>query len=345
MIKTPIFSNPTITIADVAREANVSVSTVSRILNGKPDVATATRQRVEQIIEKLGYAPLASAQSLAAGKSRTLGLLFTVEHAAMTQLEVDFFVGAAEAAEAQNYFMTLVTRPVDETRLLNLYRAGQVDGTILMQVRLDDWRVQQLQCRGYPFVLIGRTAQTDHLSYVDLNFEAAIDLAFTYLSQLGHRRIGFVARPAAMREQGIGAAVRSLQSYRRACEQHGVEEMFCEPSLNADSIYGETLRLFQQHNPTAVIAANGPAVMPIMQAAAAAGRRVPDDLALVAITTNRVANLLSPSPTTINFPTDRIGYLAARMLIRQLETPNTPAEQILLAPELLPRDTTPLLLH
>ena len=184
-----------ITIADVAQIAGVSVSTVSRILNGKPDVAASTRTRVQQVIEELGFTPHVFAQSLAARRSRTIALMFPVEYMSMTQLELDFFLGAAHAAEAQDYFLNLMTNPMSSASLINLYRSRQVDGTVLMQIRMRDARVQALREKKYPFVMIGRTKDNDALNFVDLDFEGALTLSFDHLVQLGHRKIGFLARP------------------------------------------------------------------------------------------------------------------------------------------------------
>lgn len=330
-----------VTIADVAAAAGVSVSTVSRILNGKPDVSPATRERVQRVIAELGYTPQVSAQSLAARRSRTIALLFPMDHVRLTQLELDFLVGAAEAVEAQNYFLNLMTSPTPPNRLLSLYRSRQVDGVVLMQVRMRDKRVHALVEKKHPFVMIGRTAQTDGLNYVDLDFNAALALAYSHLHAAGHRQIGFIARPALMREQDIGSAVRSLQGYLDACTAHGCPPAYCEPDLEADHVHEATHRLLME-NPgiTALIVANGTASVPALRAAAALGRRVPDDLALIAVTTNRLAELVTPRLTTINFPTDRMGYHAAKILLRLLKDGDQPAQQMLLPPELVIRETT-----
>jgi LacI family transcriptional regulator, galactose operon repressor len=163
----------TITIADVAKMAGVSVSTVSRILNNKPDVSPATRDRVLGIIQELGYRPHVQAQSLAGGRSRTIALSFPARHAGFTQLELDFFIGAAQAAAERDYFFNLMTSPMTHDDLLNVYRNAYTDGVILMQICIQDWRVEMLRDYGYPFLMIGRCADNSGLSYIDLDFEAA----------------------------------------------------------------------------------------------------------------------------------------------------------------------------
>jgi DNA-binding LacI/PurR family transcriptional regulator len=108
-----------LTIEDVARAAGVSVSTVSRILNGKQDVAAATRERVQRVIEDMGYSPHAQASRLRAGKSRSIALSFPLKYPGnipYNPLDMDFIVGAAAAAGDHDYFFNLLTTPDHKTK-------------------------------------------------------------------------------------------------------------------------------------------------------------------------------------------------------------------------------------
>src|SRR5258708_28151898 len=168
-------------IADVAKAAGVSVSTVSRILNGKQDVAKATRERVLQTIEQLGYAPHALAQQLRARKTRNIALLFPLKYPGnvpYNSLDTDFMVAAAATAGERNYIFSLLTTSVSKQSLLNLYRSSQVDGLVLMQIYAQDWRVDLLREHGYPFVMIGHCEDNTGISFIDLDFEAAVVTAF-----------------------------------------------------------------------------------------------------------------------------------------------------------------------
>ena len=186
-----------ITIAEVAQTAGVSVSTVSRILNDKPDVAEKTRQRVLQVIEELGYTPHIQAQRLAAGKSRTIALLYPVDYIEFTRQEMGFISGVGKAFGEADFFLNLITTPVTERSLTNLYRSGQADGVILMEIDMHDWRVATLRERNYPFVMIGRSADNTGLQFVDLDQENVVITAFDHLVGLGHQQIGFLSRDAA----------------------------------------------------------------------------------------------------------------------------------------------------
>lgn len=332
---------PHITIADVARQAGVSVSTVSRILNNKPDVAEETRQRILKVIEVLGYEPHTQAQNLAAGKSQTISLLFPVEHTDLTQLELDFFIGAAQAAGERDFAFNLMTTPASEANLFNLYRRSRVDGIILMQIQMDDWRVQFLQSRGYPFVMIGRCADTTGLNYIDLDFEGAVERAVDYLDELGHRHIALLTRPHEMLDQQLGPAVRVLAGYRAACQRYQIVPHYREVDLTVDAMYEATRALLnEQPQTTALITVNGATAAGVIRALHEAGRHIPDNFSVIALATSKVAQLSLPALTTIDFPTRQIGYQAAEILINQLSQPTADIQQILLPPRLIIREST-----
>jgi DNA-binding LacI/PurR family transcriptional regulator len=331
----------TITIADVAKTAGVSVSTVSRILNNKPDVSASTRDRVMGIIQELGYRPHLQAQSLAGGRSRTIALLFPVKHVGFTQLELDFFIGAAQAATERDYFFNLMTSPMTHDDLLNVYRNAYTDGVILMQICIQDWRVQMLRDYGYSFVMIGRCADNTGLSYIDLDFEAAAIMAFKHLVGLGHREIGFLTRPTAEREQGLGPAIRSLDGYRNALEIFGLKSVYREVNQTMQAMYQATLDLLDEHPQlTAIVTVHGATASAIVRALQSIGRKVPNDFSIVPIATDKIAQLITPAMTAISFPTAEMGYEAARMLIDAIQGDVREPEQILLRPELILREST-----
>jgi DNA-binding LacI/PurR family transcriptional regulator len=329
-----------LTIDDIAKAAGVSVSTVSRILNDKPDVAVATRTRVLRIIDELGYRPHLQAQSLAAGKNRTIALLFPSSHTGFTQLELDFFIGAAEAAAERGYFFNLMTE-VAQSDLLNLYRSANFEGTILMQICLHDERVELLRSHGYPFVMIGRCADNTGLSYIDLDFETGIQMAFDHLIRLGHQRIGFVASQKALREQGYGPAVRSMWGYERVLAAQGWSPLVREVERGLDDMYAATIDLLDaQPDLTAVVTMYGGSVSGIIRAVQDSGRGVPDDFSVVGIASTRLSQLMMPQLTAIDFPTGDVGYRAAQLLLNKLQGESMASDQILLAPQLVVRESS-----
>lgn len=330
-----------ITIEDVAHAAGVSVSTVSRILNNKPDVSQATRQRVQKVIDSLGFVPHGAAQSLAGGKSRTIALLFPPSYTSFTQLELDFFVGAAAAATDHNFFFNLITGEITPSSLLGLYRSGQVDGVILMQIQMQDWRVDLLRANNLPFVMIGRCEDNRNLSFIDLNFETAVVMAYEYLYGLGHRHIGLIARPAFMRESNLGPAIRTLSGLEKACQRFRVRPLYRETMPSIQDAHDATCSLLAEAPYlTAIVTVNGASAVGIIRALEAVGRAVPDDFSVMAVAGSKIAQLITPPLSSIDFPTDTIGSRAATMLLTQLLSAAPRLEQALLAPQLIVRQST-----
>jgi DNA-binding LacI/PurR family transcriptional regulator len=332
------------TIADVARAAGVSVSTVSRILNGKQDVAPATRQHVQQVIAELGYAPHAQAQRLRAGKTRNIALIFPLKYPGnlpYNVLEMEFIAGAAVAAGERDFFFNLFTNAVTRQSLTSLYRSAHVDGLVLMQIHQSDWRVDLLRDSGHPFVMIGHADDNTGISYIDLDFESSVPVAFEHLVQLGHQHIGFIALPYALRQQGYGPAARAWQGYARALETNKIAPFYRESRYDSQEIFEATLGLLDDFPKlTAIVTTHELSALSILRALSARGRSVPDDFSLVALMTERIAELSVPQMTHIDFPSYRMGYEAVDMLIRTLEGNLLEPEQILVPPRLLIRNTT-----
>ncbi len=331
-------------MADVARAAGVSKMTVSRVLNNKGEISEATRQKVLSVIEALSYMPHVPAQRLGTGESRTIALLYPLLYLGnqpINLLELDFIVGAATAAGEENYFFNLLALPVTQESLLGMYRTAQVDGVVLMQIHLHDWRVDRLREHHYPFVMIGRCADNTDLSLVDLDFEAALLSAFDYLVELGHCRIGFLGYPADMRRDGYGPAVRSMAGYQKALQKYALAECCREVHFNIQSMFEATLELFaQEPGLTAIVISHDVAVFGVLRALRHLERRVPEDVSIIGVTTDKVAELLTPPLTAIRFPTYEMGYEATKMLIAKLKGEPGEPRQVLIPPQLRLRKST-----
>jgi DNA-binding LacI/PurR family transcriptional regulator len=332
-----------ITIADVAKRAGVSVSTVSRILNNKPDVAESTRTHVKQIIDELGFRPHTQAQRLAAGKSRTIAFVHPIEYLFSRESLADtgFILGAASAAAKESYMFNLVTIPMDESSLIGLYRSAQVDGTILMEIHLEDWRVDLLRQRNLPFTMVGHCADNSGLSYVDLDFERSVLAAVDHLIDLGHRHVGFLSHSAVVRLHQYGPAVRSLRGYELACKKHDLAMRFAESDVDAVQIHQATLKMLAKWPElTAIITSTGASVVGVLRALADCGRRVPDDTSVIPFISDKLSQLITPPLTAIDLPAYSMGHQAANMLIARLQNPDLKAEQILIPPNLIVRGST-----
>lgn len=339
-------ANPNdVTIADVARVASVSRSTVSRILNGKPDVSPETRQRVQRVIAEMGFRPHALAKRLATGKSHTIALLHPFERPSPRSIRrisllQEFIIGAAIAAEEQGYFLNIVTSPVTPDHLLDLYRGVQVDGVVLMEIFLHDWRVEALCKSGHPFVMIGRRADNDGLSYVDVDFDSAIRAICDHLIDLGHRQIGFLGFPDSLRQAGYGPAYRTHASYVQAMNRHGLPPIYREVNFNVDDGSEATLALLDEYPSLTAIIPGGVLPGVVINALRQRGYRVPEDFSVAGLTGDSFAETVTPPLTAVNFPSFEMGYQATSILIKKLEQTPVSANQVLLSPPLTVREST-----
>lgn len=322
------------TITDVARLAGVSASTVSYVLSGKRPISAPTRQRVVAAMDALGFEPNAPGRALASKRTRTLGLLFPNFTSGVSEFQLEFVTSALAAASAADYGFLLSTAPADQSELLAWTRRGLVDGVILMQIRLHDQRVALLRERGFPFAMIGHCEKNDGLDFVDLDFEDAVATAYRHLAELGHRRIAFVNGPISLHTVGYGPSVRSLRGFQAVADEMATA-LFCESSLEAG--YHLACDLLRSGDWTAIITLNREAIPGILQAVADLGRRVPDDLSLVALVSDRVAELFTPALTAVGFPAAAMGRIGAEMLIHRLEGGDVAPVQRMLRAELTVR--------
>jgi|SRR5690606_10470019 len=340
--------NRGVTIADVAKAAGVSVPTVSRILNNKEYVADETRQRVHEVIQKLGYTPHTQARRLRGGASMTLALHHPIEfpHELTAVIETPYLTGAAAAASEREYFLNALVSQLTPETLLNMFRSNQIDGIILLQVCLDDWRVNLLRQNNYPFVMLGRCANLEGLSFIDLDFEGAMLAAFDYLVELGHRNIGFLTYPQTWRKAGIGPAVHSLDGYQRALNKYGLPGYYREIGLNSveEGFEGTNDLLLENPELTAVITVSHMTAAGSIKALTQHGRSVPQDCSVMTIGFGGdFASVLTPSLTTLEWSPYEVSYHATLMMTDMLGQADLPAQQILVPPTLVVRESTKVL--
>lgn len=332
------------TIRDVARAADVSVATVSRILNNKPDVSEETRQKVLDVINELGYARSMQWKQITSGKTRVVTLHYPYKLAASNQLSLHFITGATTACEEHNYSLHLVTQSLDENSLLDFYRTNQCDGMILMEIRMDDWRVKLLHQHNLPFVMIGRCENNDRVSFVDFDFESAVTVAVDHLIDLGHQNIGFLSVIPGPEQNRYGPTIRAAEGYGKVCAQYNIPRLYCEADSGLENVKSATLNLLEMHPEiTALVTVFDAAVAGIYSAIKSLGRRIPDDISVVGLADEQGAELTSPSLTALQFPALSMGYDAAKIMINELEKNPERSKQILVGPKLVIRSSTGLM--
>ncbi|HEY1178926.1 MAG TPA: LacI family DNA-binding transcriptional regulator, partial [Phytomonospora sp.] len=279
-----------VTIADVAGHAGVAVSTVSYVLSGKRMISETTRQRVLASIRVLGYHPHAGARSLASKRSNVIAMVLPLRSGMHLPVLMRFATAVAITARQHDHDVLLVTADEGPDGLRRLAAGSMVDGLILMDVEWEDPRVPLLRELDLCSVLIGIPSDGTGLTCVDLDFAAAGAACVDHLADLGHREVALIGSPPEVYERELGFASRTAAGFTEALLRRGLRgaTVPCEPTPAAAL---ETVRSLLAKHPdlTGVVVHNEETVAPLLEAFAAVGKRVPDDVSVVAICPDDVA--------------------------------------------------------
>ncbi|MGY1610122.1 MULTISPECIES: LacI family DNA-binding transcriptional regulator [unclassified Geodermatophilus] len=326
-----------ITIAAIAAEAGVSLPTVSRVLNGRSDVAPRTRERVEQLLREHGYQRRGGR---ARDRARLVDLVFNDLDSPWA---VEIIRGVEEAAHAEGVgtVVSAIHRRASATRAwLENLGARASDGAILVTSELDPTLRSELEELQVPAVVIDPAG----VASLDVPTIGATDWAgglsaTDHLTGLGHRRIGFVGGPAP-----LWSSRARLDGYRAGLSAVGVA---VDPALVLEGDFGYAsgfecagalLRL--PDRPTAVFAANDQMALGVYEAARRQGLRVPEDLSVVGFDDLPQAQWSPPPLTTVHQPLAQMGMLAARTVLRLMQGEPVEGPRIELATRLVVRDST-----
>lgn len=330
------------TIADIAARAGVSKSTVSHALSGKRPISSATRLRIRAVIDELGYRPSVVAQRLAGGgHSHNIGLVFPLSSSLMAGTEARFIVSAANVAHSADYaFLLLSHLEGDLSQFERMVESGLVDGFILMQVRMNDPRVEMLRGEQIPFVLLGRCASNQGLSFVDVDIEAGVAESLAALSAMGHRTIAYLP---FVDDEDFGFAERTLTGFAAACQRHELVSTIlpCHPTASGGEAALEHL-LSAGALPTALLVRNVTIAEGILRAANRHHLNCPADFSMVVMGSAEERKLAMPTApllTVIDIRPDILAMTATQFLLNQLDGRPQGTEQLLVPPLFLPGDS------
>ena len=327
------------TIFDIAERAGVSVTTVSRTLNGRSDVSARTADKVRQVIEDLGYQPKASARRLASGRSMVLGVLPHPSSADLGSVNYEYITGIVEGAEVADYSVTILPRTIDERRLQQLTLAAQFDGVVLLQVQTHDWRVAALRQSARPFVLIGRTEDTTGISYVDVDLVSASRDLVRKLVAEGHKNIIFIGNSLTRRVRRFSASLLH-QGYVEGMNEHSLTPEMLDCEFSIDGVSNAVASALEAMPDTTCFVVGGHVAMAQIQRRLSDWSiRVPERVSIASILPGSVAEMITPQTTSIDLPGRELGREAARSLISRIATPDAAPTQILLTPKVIWRES------
>ena len=332
-------SSHEVTIKDVAKEAGVSYSTVSRVVNNKSYVNPDTRERVLQAMVRLGYQVNLHARSLAGGQSNVIGLLVVD---LTTQYLGEIINGIDDVLAANRYELMLYTthrRKAKESAYVHMMARGLADGLLISLPREPEAYLTSLRQKGFPYVIIDFRSEdpSDHFVTAD-NYQGGYE-ATKHLISLGHQRIGIVTGWMDM----VSARDR-LDGYRAALDDAGIpfeSELLFEGDFSQPGGFrGGSYLLDLAEPPTAIFASNDISAMGVIEAARAHGLQVPGDISVVGFDDIPTAALLNPKLTTMRQPLQEMGRSATELLLDLLKDPEDKSESIIFPTELIVRETT-----
>src|SRR5215216_1756821 len=317
-----------VTIRDVADKAGVSVTTVSRVLNGKDDISEATIQKVLAVVQELGYASSLAARGMRSHRTNLIGLilhdvasLYSQEimrgvNQAIAKIDKDLIIYTSGGMDRENVAQ-------HERHYVALLNGSVTDGAIVVTPTATQFTTHA------PLVIIDPNNETpDYPAIIAANQEGAL-AAMSYLTDLGHRRIGHIAG-----EMKLISANQRLQGYKDGLAAAGIS--LHEDLIEIGDYTTETAVICARKllslpdRPTAIFAANDVSAIGVYQAARELGLQIPGDLSVIGFDNLREAASLNPTLTTINQSIEKMGTMATEMivkLVRGESLPTNPAEE------------------
>ena len=318
----------TITIYDVAREADVSMATVSRVVNGNPNVKPATRKKVLEVIERLDYRPNAVARGLASKKTTTVGVI-------IPDVSNMFFASLArgidDIATMYKYNIILANSDGDnlkEVHVLNNLLAKQVDGIIFMGHHITDEIRGEFSRSKTPVVLAGSIDPDNQVGSVNIDYQAATKEAVQILVKNGHKDIAFVS--GALIEPINGHA--RLGGYKQALEEAGIaynEGLIFEAPYS----FRDGLRLVERlrnSGATAAFISDDELAVGILDGLLDAGVKVPEEFEIITSNNSLLTDVVRPKLTTITQPLYDMGAVAMRLLTKLMNKEEVEQKTIIL---------------
>lgn len=331
-----------LTLEDIAKQAGVSRSTVSRVVNNHPNVSDKVRKHVLEVIQNTGFHPNAAARTLASQRSWTIGLL-------LPQSVSLFFTdpyyphltkGIAQACNQHGYTLALflVSNKEDEEQIFpRIHRRGLLDGIIIQSGHYGDQSIiGRMVDAKKPFVVAGRPFRSENVSFVDVdNIQAACG-AVEHLIRLGYRRIATITGPNA---STVG--IDRKEGYLTALRTHRLE---VNPALIIEGDFTEAsgyaaMQTLLPARPEAVFAASDIMAIGAMRAAQDAGLNIPADIAFIGFDDLPLASLSSVPLTTVRQPVVQFGAKSVEVLLDLIENGIDPPRHVVMDTELVVRET------
>jgi len=326
-----------ITIRDVAQHAQVSVTTVSHVINGTRFVSEDAKTRVQTAIAALNYVPSAVARSLKSSRTHTVGMMIPNNS---NPYFAEIIRGIEDACFAAGFNVILCNSdddPHKQAAYVRVLSEKQVDGLIVLSSGGDPELLDTLRSASMPQVVVDREIEDLTADLVEVDHEGGARIAVEHLIGLGHARIACIAGPLE-----LSPARQRVQGWRSALDAARLaydDTLMASGSFTAEGGHAAMCALLARR-PSAVFASNDLMAIGAICAAAEAGLRVPQDLSVIGFDDIARAAYSNPPLTTIAQPKHQTGELAARMLMQRIAEPGRALQREILRPSLVLRRST-----
>lgn len=334
----------TVTIKDVAKLAGVAPSTVSRVIANNPRISEATKKRVKEKMAELGYHPNFNARSLASQNSQAIGVVMpsSGDKALQNPFFPEVIRGISTKAHENQYALFLTTGNSENEiydGVVGVVEGGRVDGIVLLYSRVDDHIMGYLKDKSFPFVVIGKPYRyQEEITHVDNdNFKAA-QMATDHLINQKHERIGFVGG-----NLDLVVTVDRLLGYEKAVRQAGFSYK------NEYVVHGEFLEeggreainelMSLKKPPTGLVVTDDLMALGILNTIGEMGVNVPGDISIVSFNNVLLAELSTPSLTSVDIDIFSLGYKAADCLIEKIKMPEIKPKRVTVPYRLVERNS------
>lgn len=334
-----------VTIQDVAKYANTTRSTVSRVLNDSPLVKTKTKEKVLEAMQVLGYKPSRTARSLKSGKSYVLGLVLVQQQFSEVVMNPGFSIFMkviSERAQSEGYNILLITTAgVDYNSYDELIMRHSVDGFIVLSPTIDDTLNVLLNKTNTPFVFNMRFSELTDNCYVTFDDVEGGYTAAKYLLDLGHRDIKLIV--GDVKGKILSFNISRISGFKKALQEYDIpfiDDMLLKVPGEMDSSYHFISSLFSQQKPTALILSNEVTAIAALNALSDKGLKIPDDVSLVAFGYPDLFRYTRPSLTTVGQDIVWQGNNLVDMLLQRINDPDRIPSALIKKPELVVREST-----
>lgn len=331
-----------VTIYDVAREANVSIATVSKVINNTGRIGEKTKRKVEEVMKRLDYQPNMMASALMGKQTKTIGLL-------IPDLANPFFSELARSIEdrAHEFGYNLVICSTDylpekENKYLNLLKRKNVDGFILASGFENLEKVEEMVKEKVPVAIVARDFPMFSINTVALDDFMGGYLAASHLIKLGHQKIAVIARD-------VWSNRERLRGFKQALEEKNIEFMSNFEYIDGPSHVEPGKKMALKYLtvddvPTAIFACNDLLAIGAIQAVKELGKSVPDDVSIMGFDNTLIATIVEPPLTTIAQPIQNMGKEVLDLIISMINGEKKEVMRLTLLPSLVERNSTAPLL-